>query len=398
MTRQPPRIIVVADLRRTAGRDVFYGISRFIQMHPEWSVMMFNDPLAITAERFEALERQGYDGMILATSGIFNESLSQRILESDKPIVCLGNPGMLSQRRNSISFLRVDNEAIGIAGAQYLVSLGNWRSYGFVPLPDPKMYWSASRMAGFTTEIRRAGHDCRVFRPIHEMRTEPDASALRKWIVGLPKPCAIMAATDMRASQVVETCRECDLSIPSQVAVLGVDNDVALCDFLRPSLSSILPNHEGIGFAGAKALEALLTGGRKTARTIPPLPPLRIVERETTAAATPAAHLVTRALDFIQRNSMRDLKVGDVVRHLGVSRRLASLRFREFHGKSILETITECRLDEVRRRLQTSNLPIAALSRACGFENVTYLKTLFKRHTGMTMREYRKRQHAASSR
>ena len=392
MTRQPPRIIVVADLRRTAGRDIFYGIARFIQMHPEWSVMMFNDPLSLTTERFEALERQGYDGMILATSGIFNESLSQRILKSDKPTVCLGDPGMLSQRKNNISFLRIDNEAIGVAGARYLVSLGNWRSYGFVPLHDPKMYWSASRMAGFTSEIRRAGHDCRAFRPIHEMRSEADASALKEWIVGLAKPCAIMAATDMRASQVVETCRECDLSIPSQVAILGVDNDVALCDFLRPSLSSILPNHEGIGFAGAKALEALLTGGRKTARTIPPLPPLRIVERETTAAATPAAHLITRALDFIQRNSMRDLKVDDVVRHLGVSRRLASLRFREFHGKSILETITECRLDEVRRRLQTSNLPIAALSRACGFENVTYLKTLFKRHTGMTMREYRKRQ------
>ena len=278
MTRQPPRIIVVADLRRTAGRDVFYGISRFIQMHPEWSVMMFNDPLAITAERFEALERQGYDGMILATSGIFNESLSRRILKSDKPTVCLGNPGMLSQRRNNISFLRVDNEAIGMAGAQYLVSLGNWQSYGFLPLPDPKMYWSAARMAGFISEIRRAGHDCRVFRPIHEMRTEPDASALRKWIVGLPKPCAIMAATDMRASQVVETCRECDLSIPSQVAVLGVDNDVALCDFLRPSLSSILPNHEGIGFAGAKALEALLAGEK---RKCPPPPP---------PPASPAAH------------------------------------------------------------------------------------------------------------
>ena len=36
-----------------------------------------------------------------------------------------------------------------------------------------------------------------------------------------------------------------------------------------------------------------------------------------------------RALEFIQRNSTRDLKVSDVVRHLGVSRRLASLRFQE---------------------------------------------------------------------
>lgn len=391
MTRQPPRIIVVADLLRTAGRDIFYGISRFIQMHPEWSVMFFSDPHSITAERFEALERQGYDGMILATSGVFNERLSQRLLKSDKPTVCLGDPGMLSQRKNNISFLRIDNEAIGVAGAQYLVSLGNWRSYGFIPLPDPRMYWSAARMAGFTSEIRRTGHDCMVFRSIHEMRTEADASALREWIVGLPKPCAIMAATDMRASQVVETCRECDLSIPSQVAILGVDNDVALCDFMRPSLSSILPNHEGAGFAGAKALEALLTGGRKTARTIPPLPPLRIVERETTATATPAAHLITRAMEFIQRNSTRNLKVGDVVRYLGVSRRLASLRFREFNDKTILETITECRLAEVCGKLTSTNQKIAAISRECGFSNITYLKTLFRRHFGMTMKEWRRR-------
>ena len=360
-------------------------------MHPEWSVMLFSDPLTLSAERFASLKRQGYDGIILATSGVFNERLSRCLLESDMPLVCIGEPGILSRRTTNISFLRVDNRAIGAAGARYLSSLGNWRTYGFVPLPDLKMYWSISRMEGFTEEIQHAGHNCRTFRHDGDVMTEAEASALKEWLLSLPKPCAVMAATDIRAAQVVETCRECDLSIPTQVAILGVDNDVALCDFLRPSLSSVLPDHEGVGFASATALEAMLTGRRAVARMIPPLPPLRIVERETTAAATPAAHLITRALEFIQRNSTRDLKVSDVVRHLGVSRRLASLRFREFHGKSILDTITECRLDEVRRRLQTSSQSISSLSRACGFENITYLKTLFKRHSGMTMREWRER-------
>ena len=79
-----------------------------------------------------------------------------------------------------------------------------------------------------------------------------------------------------------------------------------------------------------------------------------------------------------------------MVRHLGCSRRLADLRFRELQGTSIGEAITSCRLDEVRRLLVTTREPIDAIALSCGYENPNYLKNLFRKRFGMTMRDYRR--------
>ena len=48
------------------------------------------------------------------------------------------------------------------------------------------------------------------------------------------------------------------------------------------------------------------------------------------------------------------------------------------------------RLTEVKRRLRKTKQSIRGISRECGFANPNHLKNLFKRHFGMSMREYRK--------
>ena len=95
------------------------------------------------------------------------------------------------------------------------------------------------------------------------------------------------------------------------------------------------------------------------------------------------------ALEFIRQNADKAIKVSDVVQHLGVSRRLADLRFREIQGESILETITRCRLAEIEKRLLTTNLSIRKIARNCGFSSVSYLETLFTRRYGETLHRYR---------
>ena len=50
----------------------------------------------------------------------------------------------------------------------------------------------------------------------------------------------------------------------------------------------------------------------------------------------------------------------------------------------------ETRLTEVKRRLRKTKQSIRGISRECGFANPNHLKNLFKRHFGMSMREYRR--------
>ena len=54
-----------------------------------------------------------------------------------------------------------------------------------------------------------------------------------------------------------------------------------------------------------------------------------------------------------------------------------------------MQTIIERRLDEVRRRLAGTKEKIDAIASACGFDNSNYLKNLFKKRFGMSMREFR---------
>ena len=80
-----------------------------------------------------------------------------------------------------------------------------------------------------------------------------------------------------------------------------------------------------------------------------------------------------------------------MARHLGISRRLLYLRFREIKGIAPFEAIRDCRLEAVRHRLLTTHETIASIATDCGFESETHLMRLFKRRFGMTMHTFRKR-------
>ena len=78
-----------------------------------------------------------------------------------------------------------------------------------------------------------------------------------------------------------------------------------------------------------------------------------------------------------------------MVNHLGVSRSLAALRFREYQGRTIREVILDTRLEELKKRLMSTQLPAAKIARICGFTDIPHLQTVFKRRFGMPMGKWR---------
>lgn len=49
------------------------------------------------------------------------------------------------------------------------------------------------------------------------------------------------------------------------------------------------------------------------------------------------------------------------------------------------------RLEAVKKLLATTNRPIHTITEACGYSDITYLKKLFKKRFGVSMREWRMR-------
>ena len=206
---------------------------------------------------------------------------------------------------------------------------------------------------------------------------------LAEFLAKLPKPAAVMAATDYMAVQVIEACHAAKQSVPEQVAVIGVDNDELLCNSSRPTLTSIKPDHEGLGRLGAQILNCMMCK-RKVPKSIPSrIKSLGIIERDSTRVVPPAGYIVREALAFIRSNAAKGISVDDVVRHIGVSRRLLYLRFRQMNGKSVHETILITRLALARRKLTQTTAPLAQIASECGFGSANRLSHIFHERFGV---------------
>ena len=211
-----------------------------------------------------------------------------------------------------------------------------------------------------------------------------------RFLQGLPKPTAIFAAMDGRARLVLDACAEAKIRVPEEIAVLGVDNDPILCESTVPALSSIRTGGFRRGQKAAELLDALIHGWPIQHKNVV-MEPLSIVTRESTGYDAMRDPALSRALRFIRSEApQRRIEVGDVVRVAGCSRRYVEQHFRTQLNASVRDVILRTRLARVRTLLESSNLSIGEIIGQCGFANESHLSVLFKRSTGLSMRDYRK--------
>lgn len=384
--RSIKNIGIVLRLSYASGRELLHGISSFARANCHWSLRLLfvegsdGHKTIVNDERL--------DGII--TSEPLPASFLQR--HRNIPLVVIGaREPWLGRRRRGLTFVRNDDRDIGRCAAEYLLSLGKFQAFGFVPTNIP-YYCSILRREGFAAHLAKHGIQAGNFAetPYSDGSSE-DIQALQNWLKTIPKPAAIMVVHDLRATHVLKAAENVDLNRSSKLAVIGVDNDELLCDFTSPQLTSIYPDHVYEGKLAARELLELLSSAKttvcvKTVKTNRKT----IVERESTVPIAPGVHLASQAMTIIRRDALKGISPKDVIAEIGGSRRLADLRFRECYGKSMLEVILELRLDAVKHKLETTTIPIRKILESCGFNNESNAKHLFKRRTGMTMQNWRK--------
>lgn len=370
------------------NRDRVQGILRYERLYGPWRLHI------VEGKRFEQPVRDvvslGVDGIIAGTT--LTELLGP-VLKARVPTVFFDTHCIQKGGHNpflNFSSVTCDNEAVGRFGAEFLLEKG-FSHFAYVEdiWGSP---WSTPRLEGFSRRLAEAGMSCGVYRVSSDSARNDwgvEQKEMARWLKRLPKPVGIMAACDARGQQVLDTCMMAGLSVPDQAAVLGVDNDELTCSTTNPPMSSILRDTEGGGYQAAELLDRLMR--RKTRKKeILYYGPVRVAERLSTERFQFVDHLAVKAVEFIRINSGVGMNVSDVVRHLGVSRRLAEMRFRQAVGRSIHEEIQKARLEQVCRLLRDTELPIGKISEKCGFVTESYLGLIFRRHHHSTMREYRR--------
>ena len=386
--REIRQVWINLELLFSSQRDILFGISGYAKRNAFWNIVIANGERDQDPSSLPKSERP--DGIITT------QPLAPALADSKIPLVVVGaRDAWLGRRTCNLAFVRNDDRKIGLAAAKKFLSSRLFAAFGFVG-SYVRNYCSILREEGFRAGLG-ANRDIRSY-PQNELvdGSPADIAALGRWLESLPKPAAVMAVHDLRATHVISAANDRGITIPKELSIIGVDNDELLCEFANPPLTSIAPDHIHEGELAAEVLHSLLNGKTvsKSSSTHKACR-FEIVERDTTSPATSSENLAKEAMAFIRQNFKSGIRAEDVIRSVpGRSRRLVDARFREMYGCSLHEAILRVRYAELKRRLVRSKAPIGELMRSCGFSDLSNAKRLFKSRFGMSMREWRNQQGA----
>lgn len=275
--------------------------------------------------------------------------------------------------------------AIGKLAAEHLLDRG-FVNFAYYSLGDG-YYWARARQESFTKRIADAGLRVQPFADPH-----PDAAMaqITDWILSLPKPVGLMACTDDCAQACLGACKRAKLSIPEDVALIGVGNDEMVCELSSPQLTSIELHTEKAGYDAARLLANWMAGEPQPERTVI-VDPGNVVTRVSTDTFAAEDRHIAKALRFIRENVMRKVQVDDVVRAVHLSRRNLYARFQKALGRSVYEEILRARMDQVARMLIHTDLSIDEIARDLAYPDAKNLARTFRKERGLTPREFRRR-------
>lgn len=100
-------------------------------------------------------------------------------------------------------------------------------------------------------------------------------------------------------------------------------------------------------------------------------------------------NLVNESLEYIEHHYHEQMSVGDIAKALGTSISYLSRIFKENTGETIIRTINNKRIEKAKAYLRETDYKVYEVADILGFENVTYFSRFFKKHTGMSPKEYK---------
>lgn len=330
-------------------------------------------------------------------------SMYERLQEKNVPIVEL-----LGDRIHLFPEVCVDESISARMAVDHFRSRGI-RHFGFYAYGNT--WWTTSRRDAFTEYTKSLNLDCYVcpdclgdssiinFYPRWEERYR---KSLTEWLILLPKPIGIWAASDIQAIRIMQVCQELNIKSPEQIAVLGTANDSLLCNLQYPPMSSLDINGEAIGFEAAKLLEEKIQKYQQTDELPPPplgisnfqpinVQPIGVVVRQSTDMVAIDNIYCSKALKFIQEEYFKDISAEAVAEHVNISRSTLDRLFRKLLGRSVEKEIYRLRMELAEKLLRETDLSVNAVAKRTGFDRVEYFVRTFKKIFGDPPQKYRNR-------
>ena len=286
--------------------------------------------------------------------------------------------------RKSVMVITRDQTAIGRLAAHELLRLG--RDHFAVLGWRENAKWSDARSRAFVDAIESVGGTVAKidWRPADD--PVRDEQSLMRALLGLVRPCALFAVNDETAALAVNAAAKAGIAVPGELAVLGVDNLVDVCESCATSISSIEPDYIG---AGALAIRSILQARSGMRTQVRVFSDAGVVRRASSRPERPLPKPLDDILEFIRLHAAEGIGARDVLRAYARHRRAIEQSFRKFVGHAITDEIQSVRIDLAKRLLRNPTLSIAQIGALVGYVSKNQLERIFKAATGVSLRVWR---------
>lgn len=105
--------------------------------------------------------------------------------------------------------------------------------------------------------------------------------------------------------------------------------------------------------------------------------------------------LMATAGGYIEENLGNNIRVSGIAKMLNISTRHFNRAFKKFFDASPQEFITHLRINKAKSMLVFTTINITEIAAACGFYDCTHFCKIFRKQTGITPKEYRKKASSA---
>ena len=374
-----PRVLLLIDTSSVYGRELIEGVGRYAAEHGPWSIYHDDrglfDPLPTWLKRWQG------DGIIARS---VRRADLKRLLATGVPVVELFADFALSPPQ-----VCPNEDTIGKLAVEHFLDRG-LRNLAFYA--SDWAWWIDTRRTAYANTIREFDHaSCSYFElcaPAKSKRRLGEAR-LDRWLKSLPKPCGVFCACDVYAIQVTNACRRLGIAVPTQIAVLGVDNDPVVCSVSFPPLSSIDLNSRRVGYEAAALLDRLMAGLTPPKRNML-VEPGRVITRESTDVMAVDDADVAHAIRMIREHACRGLRVTEIADSLGLSLRALQQRFQRVLHRTPKQELLRVQIERAKMLLMQTDLSVESVAKRCGFTAFEYFVRAFRRETGSTPRVYRK--------
>jgi LacI family transcriptional regulator len=383
------RIALLIDTATSWGSGLIEGVADYARTRGKRWLFTF-EPRG-KYDRLLLPDAWNGDGVI---ARITHSALAEQIIARHIPAV---NVSWFRYGENLIRTCTCDELQTAALAVQYFLDQG-YRQFAYCRSTLRPSYYDRLGSA-FVEHIEQLGYPCPQFAPdesIHLLDGQSQLDALSEWVQQLPRPTALLTFDSLQGRLVTETCALANISVPDDIAVLGGEHDELCSRVSSPPLSGIDHAPQNVGYRAAEMLDRLMTG-RNDVRDLR-LPPGRIIARQSTDKIAVEDDLIAEAIRYIQSHFASHLRIGDILAAIPLSRRALEIGFRHHLGRTPRDEIRRVRVQKAVEMLCDTELSIAQIATACGFERAELLTRAFRREFKSTPTDFRRRASNRSTR